>query len=95
MKKFFLLLLIPYFSVVYSQQSNNRFDQEDRSAQEDRSTMGDRSMQNGNESEGGVVEKGPGDPPGPVPIDRYIPFLLITALGFIVYQTHKEKNFNS
>lgn len=95
MKKFFLLLLISCFTVVYSQQSTNRFDQEDRSVVEDRSAMGDRSMQNSNEQEGGVLQKGPGNPGDPVPIDTYIPLLLLTAIGFIVYQTRKEKNFNS
>ena len=94
MKKFFLLLLLPYFSVVYSQQSTNRFDQEDRSEMENRSAMGDRSMQNTNEEEGDVVQKGPGNPGEPVPIDGYIPLLLITAVGFIIYQTCKEKKFS-
>lgn len=91
MKRFFLLLLIPYFSVAYAQLSTNRFDQEDRSATEDRSAMEDRSMQNTNDQDGDVLGKGPGNPGDPVPIDSYIPLLLITAIGFIIYQTKKDK----
>lgn len=33
----------------------------------------------------------PGDP---VPIDGYIPLLLLTAVGFIIYQTRKEKKLS-
>lgn len=91
MKKLFLLFLIPYFSLAFSQQTKNRFDQEDRTAVEDRSMMGDRSMQNTDTKEGDVLQKGPGNPGDPVPVDNYIPFLIITALGLIIYQVRREK----
>ena len=94
MRKCFLLILIPFFSVAFSQQNTNRFDQEDRSSMEDQSSMGDRATQNTNDQAGEVVQKGPGNPGEPVPVDDYIPFLLITALGLIVYQVRKQKQVN-
>ena len=56
--------------------------------------MGDRSMQNTDYKEGDVVQKGPGNPGDPVPIDNYIPFLLIAALGLIIYQVQTKKQIN-
>ena len=41
---------------------------------------------------------GPGNPGGgsqdddPVPIDDYIPLLVVTALGIILYTSHKKRN---
>lgn len=94
MKRFFLLLLLSFFSVAYSQQSKNRFDEEDRSSYEDRSVMGDRSTENTTDQQGEVVQRGPGNPGDPVPIDVYLPVLLITAFVLIVYQAHKQKEVN-
>ena len=36
------------------------------------------------------ADPGGGNPNDPVPIDNYIPFLLIAALGLIIYQVRKE-----
>lgn len=33
---------------------------------------------------------GPGNPGGPVPIDQYIPFLLVLAAGLVIYTQRKE-----
>lgn len=43
---------------------------------------------------------GPGNPdetddPLPVPIDDYIPMLVVTALGIILYTAHKKRNLIS
>ena len=39
---------------------------------------------------------GPGNPNNdgddPVPIDDYIPLLVVTALGIIIYTSHKKRN---
>ena len=32
----------------------------------------------------------PGNPGGPVPIDQYIPFLLVLAAGLVIYTQRKE-----
>ena len=42
-------------------------------------------------SESGSTENKPGDPPNTLPIDNFIPFLLVTALGIIIYQVRKQK----
>lgn len=36
-------------------------------------------------------DSGGGNPGGVVPIDDYIPFLIIAALGLIIYQARREK----
>lgn len=40
---------------------------------------------------------GPGNPDGgdDLPIDDYIPFLVITGVGIIIYTTHKKKKLQS
>lgn len=50
------------------------------------------------ESDFGVANKatlGPTDPPGPLPINDYIPLLVLTALGIIIYKTRKNRNLLS
>ncbi|QOW10574.1 hypothetical protein Q73A0000_09410 [Kaistella flava (ex Peng et al. 2021)] len=50
-----------------------------------------------------VAARGPGAPPGGskeddaalLPIDDYIPLLVITALGIIIYTTQKKRNLVS
>jgi hypothetical protein len=37
------------------------------------------------------LDSGGGNPADPLPIDNYIPLLIITAVGIIVYQTNKQK----
>lgn len=40
-----------------------------------------------------IAQKGPGNPSGDddLPIDDYIPLLVITAMGIIVYHTYRKK----
>lgn len=59
----------------------------------------------GQKEEAGVYATGviPSNPPGgptnddptPVPVDNYIPLLLLTAVGVIIYKTHKKTNISS
>lgn len=80
MKKILLILTLLIYGAAISQQSENRFQQS-----EDAEVAGDAySTQN----------LGPGGPPGdddpePVPIDDYIPLLLIGAVG-IIYGVYKK-----
>ena len=90
MKRLFFLLLLSFFSVAYSQQSKNRFDQDDNT-----NPTTERPVQNTNNQNVYEPEAdGPTDPPAPLPIDNYIPFLLITAVAFIIYQTKKQKKLS-
>jgi hypothetical protein len=42
----------------------------------------------------GEHEEGPGNPGEPVPIDGFVPFLLIAGLAFIIYYERKNKKIN-
>ena len=37
------------------------------------------------------VNRAPGDPPGPVPVNGYIPLLLAVGIGLILYQSRQKK----
>jgi len=37
------------------------------------------------------IAKGPGNPGNTVPIDDYIPILLVVSIGIIVYHSYKNK----
>ena len=84
-RKMFLMVLFLCISFVNSQQDKNPFATEDNSSVE-------RPVQNTNDQNSVEAEgDGPTDPPNPVPIDNYIPLLILTGLGMIVYQTKKLK----
>lgn len=42
----------------------------------------------------GEQEEGPGNPGEPVPIDGYLPFLLIIGLAFTIYYERRNKKIN-
>lgn len=73
---FVLLFLISSLAVA---QTNRFAEPEDTTADSPTGGPGDNS-------ENGDLE---GD--DPVPIDDYIPFLVITAVGFIIYQGSRKK----
>lgn len=41
------------------------------------------------------TQKNGGNPGDPTPIDDYIPLLVLTALGIIIYKTRKNRNLLS
>lgn len=90
MKKNISLILLFLFTIVFSQHSENRFNQESESAFENL-TPENRVPQN----QEPVVANGPGGPGEPVSIDDYIPLLVLTALGIIIYKTRKNRNLLS
>lgn len=90
MKKNISLILIFLFAIVFSQHSENRFDQESESAFEN--TAPENKVPKNN---GPVVAYGPGNPGNNVPIDDYIPLLVLAALGIIIYKTRKNRNLLS
>ena len=88
MKRFFLLVVLSFFSIAYSQPSNNRFDQEDNAS-------GENVMTNTNNNTAGNMQPdgndGPVDPPAPLPINEYIPLLGFAALILIFYKNYKNR----
>lgn len=72
----------------FSQGSPNRFDEEVSPDIENRSNQNTEVY---NED----PQPGPGNPGAIVPIDNYLPLLLTTALGIILYTTQKKKKLLS
>lgn len=90
MKSTLFLFIFFIGNILFAQQGDNRFSQSEKSNSNYEETTSAAEAANG----------GPGNPPGdddpePVPIDDYLPFLMITALGIIIYNTHKKKNLLS
>lgn len=83
MKKILLVFALFIYGLAISQQSGNRFD----------SSEGAENDANYNSTQ----NRGPGGPPGdddpdPVPIDDYIPVLLVGAFGIIIYRAYKKNH---
>ena len=75
----YIILAIFFGTLVSAQNGANRFSDNENTVKEEQV----------------VAKDGPTDPPNPAPIDDYIPVLLITALGFIVYHTRQQKEKNA
>lgn len=87
MKRFFILILISLFTGMNAQETKNRFQESEQGG------VLERNIDNTNNQSSDNPQAGPGNP-GELPIDNYIPFLLLTALGLIVYQIRKQKQVN-
>lgn len=71
--------------VVYAQStSDNPFAREDANQQANAEIPKDEI----------AASDGPGDPGSTVPIDDYIPLLLVAAMGLIVYNTYRKKTLS-
>jgi len=76
MKKLFAVLLITIFAVTFAQDSTNRFEQAE---QEQSAPPTDPS------------DEGPGNPgEDPLPINGYIPFLFLAAVGMIAVSQYRK-----
>lgn len=85
MKKFVFLFLLFMGCLVSAQHDANPFAEDE--------TM----VENKEAGEIPNASKGPGNPDNgeddlPLPIDEYVPFLVMTALGIIIYTARKKKN---
>lgn len=90
MKRLFILILIPFFTLVAAQVSPNRFDEQTESAFE--------PTPSNIENEGSRDETpnpGPGNPGDPVPINQNLGVLVIAAIGIIIYTIQKKKKLLS
>lgn len=83
MKKLLFILTFLVFGRSFSQdiQKDNIYNQSSQVQDQD------YTVEEANDS--------PADPPNPVPVDDYIPLLVIFGLGLIVYQSRKKLNLNS
>lgn len=85
MKKLFFIILLLFQMVVYAQStSDNPFAREDANQQANAEIPKDEI----------AASDGPGDPGSTVPIDDYIPLLLVAAMGLIVYNTYRKKTLS-
>lgn len=86
-----------------AQFKDNVFDQEqskvgNESSRDLNATAQSESVQtfdpNTDTSDSPTESIGPGNPGEPVPIDGYLPFLLIGSLGLVFYYQRKNKKIN-
>ena len=89
MKKtlYLFFILISFFS--YAQSGPNPFaDKESDNAFNRTNATKDNETEAKKDA---AFDPGGGNPGDPVPIDNYIPLLVITAVGIMVYHTHQKK----
>lgn len=90
MTRFFILLMLSLSITGFAQQGPNRFDEE--SAQ----NIDNTTPQNeGNHTMDAEARDGGGNPGDPVPVDDYIPVLVLTALAIIIHTTRKKRKLLS
>lgn len=89
MNKLIFIFLFFIGSLVQSQQQDNPFFDAEKNTELSNANDGVKT--------GTDVAGKPGDPPTDpkAPIDDYIPLLIITALGIIIYKTRKNRNLLS
>ena len=85
-KSFFIFILLLSINVSAQMQAN-RFEDEASTQQTDQY----EAESSEKEPE---VAYGPGGPGEPVPIDDYIPLLVIIAAGLIIYKTYHRKSLS-
>ena len=82
MKKLFFIILLLFQMVVYAQSSSdNPFAREDANQQANAEIPKDEI----------AASDDPGDPGSTVPIDDYLPLLLVTAVGIIVHAGWRKR----
>ena len=89
--RYILFLLISIFS--FAQSGPNPFaEKESESAFNKPNATKDNETQ---VKDNTAFDPGGGNPGNPVPIDNYIPLLIITAVGIMVYHTSQRKNISA
>lgn len=105
MRKIFAVFILLFSVFYFSQGPNNRFSEEQEAGTSAKhydptanprtdvsigAAPGDHTYDN--TTTGTEADDGPPNPSDPVPIDNYLPVLLITASGMIVYFARKRKD---
>ena len=93
MRNLFAVLSIFLSVFFYSQGSSNPFSGEESHNKESPAYNSDEAVDNGFEGNDNNTDTYNRDPnPGdPVPVDQYAGLLLVTAIGIIIYTTHKKR----
>ncbi len=96
MRNLLAVLTIFLSAFMFSQETSNRFSDEEVQAKEN-STYSSGRTTNYEDTGDDIAADDDGIPnPGdPIPIDQYVGLLLVTAIGFIVYANKKNRNFTS
>ena len=92
-----LAVLTLFLSVfMFSQETSNRFSDEETQANENSTYSPSGRAINYGDTRDDVAanDDGPPNPGDPIPIDGYIPILLIAAGGMIVYYARKKKKLH-
>lgn len=106
MKKYLTLIYITLSVMTFAQFQDNVFEK-DRTVQQQSELSNSAQVEsNGSAEEGnpssfgngmpdpGDQEEGPGNPGEPVPIDGYVPLLIIGGLTLMVYYQRRNKKIN-
>lgn len=88
MSKYFSFIILFLSLMISAQGQPNPFSHEEDEIQNTDSRLDESS---GKDPE---VAYGPGPPGEPVPIDDYIPLLVIIAAGLIIYKTYHRKSLS-
>lgn len=91
MRKLLYIILIFFNVFVFAQKDSNPF----ADTEEQNNTFNESAHNEQREGNEDVASKGPGNPGDPVPIDGYLPVLLLAAGGMIVYYTRKRNKIAS
>lgn len=87
MRKFVSVLVFLFYLSVPAQQETNPF----AAAENENNETGTREGGQGPAQTSTADEDSPGNPADPTPVDDYIPLLLLTGVGIIVYTTYRKK----
>lgn len=95
MRNYFFLLFILCASFYGAQERTNRFSEAEDQAFNGFSTAVPESSAGPGTSNGNDGDDGLEGNDNPVPIDGYVPALLITAVGIIIYTVHARNKKRS
>ena len=104
MRRYLTIICIAISAMSFAQFQDNVFEQEKSTSTQqtdlNATAKTDDGTAEGNQSSFGVPgpgeqEEGPGNPGEPVPVDGYIPLLLLSGLFLMVYYQTKKRKINA
>lgn len=100
MKKYLLIIFVAYSAMGFAQFQDNVFEKDKAVVQPSAQSASEETASDSQASSFGSVpdpgdqEEGPGNPGEPVPIDDYIPALLLGGLTLVIYYQRRNKKIN-
>lgn len=99
MKKYLLIFFVACSAMSFAQFQDNVFEKDKTVVQSDAQSASEATASDSQSSFGripdpGDQEEGPGNPGEPVPVDAYIPSLLLVGLSLVVYYQRKNRKIN-